>query len=416
MNAQDLILYGIVRKRLYGLLRPENIDFFSGIQLKLYEACFLIKLRKVNPTPEIIKNYIFDNKDLKEKEKNIIINHLSDIIKGEKYIDILSIESVLEYEWYEKQFIKLQNTLVSKETTLEMKKNVISKTAEIINTTKKIDDFKNIKTLLKSNRDNPKVRQSFKDKLIYLKNENLKAIFNDIIYPQPYSILGRPGDLKSSLLFNLIVEFDELNQKGIIVSFEDTADMLAFKIMAIKSGETKINLMLDRYNPINFDNSMSKLGNNIFVMDKMRTANELYIDLYNKLSVGKYKWLAVDFMQRVKKEKYMGDYETISDFDSKLMELYKEFQMPIFRLTQTSKDHIQSGKLLGMGNEKGSGDLSQNSRYALSLNKINDDQEGDFLVRIINIYKTTFSKRFQIKVWFQGNTGKIFETKKGITE
>jgi len=62
-----------------------------------------------------------------------------------------------------------------------------------------------------------------------------------------------------------------------------------------------------------------------------------------------------------------------------------------------------------MGDEKGSGEISHNSRYSISINKadIDDDTGKEEVTRRINVYKTTFCPKKEIDAVFHGATGKL---------
>jgi hypothetical protein len=76
-------------------------------------------------------------------------------------------------------------------------------------------------------------------------------------------------------------------------------------------------------------------------------------------------------------------------------------------------DKIRNGAIIGMGDDKGSGSISQNSRYHISINGeqhlIGPKKEGKER-RLINIFKTTFSPKGQCSVTFDGPSGKILDT------
>lgn len=410
MTAQDLIIYGIVRKRLYEFLKPKYIDFFSGTTAKLYEACFMLKMRKLDPSVEYITNYIHQSNEIKDKKETV--QHLKDITDGDKHVDVLSLPNILEHEWYTGRFSELVNTLVDKNSTLEIKKDLVHRTNAVINRTTKQDDFKSVKDILKEfneNKDNNTVK-NFKESLIHLQDGNLKRIFDDTIYPQMYSILARPNDFKTTLLMNLILEFSNIDKPGILVTLEDSSTMAAFKVFSLVSGIKNKQIVQHEYNNETYIDGLEKMKDNIFVMDRMRTSDQVFVDLDNKLSVSdRYKWVAIDYMQCIKGEKYLSEYEKINLLDRQLFEINKKYNIPVFRLSQAPKDKIQSGSMLGMGDEKGSGEISHNSRYSLSINKmkLEDDNEQKDITRRVNVYKTTFCPKKEMDVVFNGATGKL---------
>jgi replicative DNA helicase len=408
-QAQDLVLYAIINKGITEFLKAENIPYFEGLQRRVLEACFFCVMRKVKPTQEIIKNYINQDSELKPKHKDAVYRYLNELLSQQRYIDSLSLEKQLEVEYFDRQFLKL-SVLKNSDMTLEMKKQLIVEVNDAIHRTKKQDDFTTINKILKEYREsyNDESENKIKSALIRLENEHLKMIFDNTIYPHMYSILARPGDFKTSLLINLMIEFDAINCPGIFYSIEDSASMAAIKAIGAKAGISKKELFQHTYDPKNLDQYLTKFGKNIYVIDKIRTAEETFKDLHNKLSVGNYKWLAIDYLQIIKRDKYMSDYDTINLFDRLLFELNKEFNIPIFRLTQAPKDKVQGNGVLGMGDEKGSGEISQNTRFALSINPPSGNiQDSEICYRIIQRYKTTLSKKTQFSVEFEGATGRI---------
>jgi hypothetical protein len=182
--------------------------------------------------------------------------------------------------------------------------------------------------------------------------------------------------------------------------------MAAIKAMSMKSGIKKKEIFKHEYNPKYFDNTLSTVGNYIHVIEKMRTPSALFRDLHNRLSVGNYKWIAIDYLQIIKGERYQDSLDKINQLDSYLLELNKEFCIPIIRLSQAPKSAVVSNDILGIGSEKGSGDIAQNSRYAISINPSVPD-EGTISHRLISVYKTTFRRRCQVKCSFVGETGKL---------
>lgn len=415
MNAQEIALHAIIKKNVTELLRPELIEYFNGPASKLYESCFMLKMRKVDISIETIKNYINLDNTIKGKDKEKINSYLFGVVSGNKYIDLAIIEDQLEEEHFQVKFDKIITTLRDSETTLQMKKDLIYRTADTIKRTKKTNDFQTVHSLIEAFRSSNKIGSAseWKSALIRLEDEYLKMIFDSIIYPQMYSILARPNDFKTTLLLNLLLEFDRLGLPGIHYTIEDSATMSAIKAISIKGGFNKKKIVQHDYNPDEFDKVAETFGKNIYVMDKMRTPDDVYMELHNKLSVGNYKWLSIDYIQLIKGEKFLSDYEKINNFDSLLFELSKEFCIPVIRLTQAPKNAVKSGTILGMGDEKGSGELSQNSRFSLSINPCgggSDDRGQCF--RIVERYKTTFCSKRQFKVEFDGPSGRIIDVMK----
>jgi uncharacterized protein YvpB len=63
-----------------------------------------------------------------------------------------------------------------------------------------------------------------------------------------------------------------------------------------------------------------------------------------------------------------------------------------------------------MGDEKGSGEISHNSRYAISINSLEPDMINSVeKKRRVVIYKTTFRDKAEYDVIFNGPTGEMLE-------
>ena len=412
ISASDNIIYLIIRKRAYDLLRPELIDYFDGLQRHLYESCFMTRLRKVDPTIETVTNYINTQSDIKTtKEKHAVISHLHSITTGMRYIDSSEVEDLLELEWKNTNNMNLVRVLTDPTATSEMKSAMITKTAEILNRTRKQEDFASVKKLLQKFRDEYNIESAsdFTNSLIKLEDDNLKMLFDSTIYPHMYSILGRPGDFKTTLVLQLMLEFNRLKKPGILISLEDSSIMASFKLLSMMTGINKSTIIKHQYDPKIYDGEVASMNDNIYVMDKMRTGGELFVDLKNKLSSGDWKWIAIDYLQCIKGEKYQSDYEKINTLDRHMMELNKEFQIPIFRLSQTDKASMAGSGKLGMGSEKGSGEIAHNSRYAIAINQPSggSDEGREYVTRHINVYKTTFCAKGTYEVKFHGATGRI---------
>ncbi len=406
MTASDLIIFAIVQKGHYTLLKPELVDFFEGVQHTLYGTAFMCKLSKVDPTPEIMKNYIHQDDSLSDKNKDICLIHLNEILSKDRYFDILDLEDNVRSEWTHMRMVEINTVTVNPLATTEMKKDIIMKTAEVFKGSKKIDDFQRVKTILGT------MEQDEKRLPIKIQDENLINIFGEYIYPQMYSILARPGDFKTTLLLELILEFNRLGKKGILISLEDSSRMASSKLMSLHSAIAKKDIILGQYDKQKYDTSLETFNDNIWIMDRIRTPDELFQDLHNKLSVGDFKWIAIDYLQIIKGMKRMSEYEKISLLDANLLQLNKEFGIHVHRLTQSTKEKISGQGFLGIGDEKGSGEISHNSRYSISINKGVDDISDHQTERIIDVYKTSFRAKGQIKVTFEGKTGRILNTEK----
>jgi hypothetical protein len=409
MKAEDLALYALIRRRNYELLKPDLIDFFTDpIRKKILEACFHSRFLKADLDVDIIKNWI--SRNTARQEQKSYLDAVEEITVGEKYIDITEIERNLEREYYNYQWSKINNVLTNSKATLEMQKDIIRKTNEVINRTKRIDDYASIKqALTKSHEMNLEGKKSdLYNKSIEITDSKLINIFGKSIYPLLHVILARPNSYKTTLLYNLIHEFSKLDKYGIIVSTEDVLEMIAIKIFSIVAGFNKPELLAGNYAKSEYEKHLAELKDNIFVMDTLRTPNEMYVDLRNKLSTLDVNYIAVDYIQGAKRERFQTETEKAEQMVDVLFELNKEFKVPIFQLSQAPKQNVQQKTNLGLGTEKGSSVISEKARWACSLNSEGSDDE-DYDTIIAEVYKTTMSSKGQRKITFHKKTGKLVE-------
>jgi hypothetical protein len=414
MQSQEIIIYAIIRKKAYEFLKPELIQHFSGPCKKLLEGAFTLKMRGLEPTIQYMTNFIDQDPDVKNKPQ--LINYMVQITKGEKYVDPVGIEHSLMEESWDNKFTEFDKIKSNPNSTLEMKQRAIMEMYELINNTRKIDDCQNVNKILAKFReayDSPG-KDDFMKRVIDVLDIDLARIFGNKLYPQPYGITAAPNDFKTSLLVALMNYLDSIKKRGLFSSLEDYAQMVAIKCMANLCGSDKGEMISHRYNTKEFDDKMgSGFGKYIDVMDKVRTADELYADLDAKLSTGIYSWFAIDYLQQGKKARYQSDYELVSAMDSVAFELCKKHTVLGIRLSQIPMDKIRNGAIIGMGDDKGSGSISQNSRYHISINgeqHLKDKKIEGVERRLINIFKTTFSQKGQCQVNFDGPSGKILDT------
>ena len=89
------------------------------------------------------------DKELPDRDRKAVIAHLDNIIQDDHYIDAIALEKAVEDQYYTQHFAKLGNMLGTNSATMEMKKQMVAEVAETIKKTRKQDDWKNIKDILK---------------------------------------------------------------------------------------------------------------------------------------------------------------------------------------------------------------------------------------------------------------------------
>jgi hypothetical protein len=412
MQSQEIIIYAIIRKKAYEFLKPELIQHFSGPCKKLLEGAFTLKMRGLEPTIQYMTNFIDQDPDVKNKPQ--LINYMVQITKGEKYVDPVGIEHSLMEESWDSKFTEFDKIKANPNSTLEMKQRAIMEMYELINNTRKIDDCQNVNKILAKFReayDSPE-KDDFKNRIIDVTDPHLARIFGDKLTPEPVGITAAPNDFKTSLLINLMLYLDSVKKRGLFMSLEDYAQMVALKCMATKSRVEKIKLATHEYNTKLYDENMG-IGKYIDVMDKVRTADELYADLDAKLSTGVYSWFAIDYLQQGRKERYQSDYELVTAMDYAAFMLSKKHKVLAIRLSQVPADKVRSGAIIGMGDDKGSSSISQNSTTHISINgdhHLEGSSSGGVERRLIHKFKTRWGKKGHFQVNFDGPSGKILDT------
>jgi hypothetical protein len=418
LNIQDIALYNIIKHNRTQYIKPELVPYFSDINKKLYEVVFELYLRRIEINEDTIKNCI-NIQNWKDTIKAMAIDKAHTIVNMNIMAGLLNIPQSLEREYFDTQFLKIRDSIMNERHTTEIKKQMILDVANVILKSKKADDVTYYDKIIAQISEQNKTGQQTKTvkRSITLQDEMLKTIFGSVLYPHIYTITARPNDFKTTLALNLVSHLEELKKVGVVISFEDNHEVIALKIFAIKSGMDKRELIQQKYSSQRFDEYLPTQKKHIIILDKLRTSIELKTDLDNLCNSQDIDYIMIDYLQRIKPEGSQGIYERMQGVTDMLLEINKQHDIPIIQLSQTDKTNMQAGILLGMGSEKGSGEIAQNTRYGISINPAQSSDypeiEG-YERRIINKYKTTLEAKGIVYADFEPQSGRLVSVGKAL--
>jgi replicative DNA helicase len=412
MIAMESSIYSILIQRNTKLIKPELIKYFSGSHKAILESIFLVTYAKEPLTVDAVKNSIAQ-KGYKDIEMSNILGILDGIIKKDGYSSVIGHEDMLVKEYSERVRRSMTEVFESPASTVEMKNAAVVKASEDLRKIATVSDVRHHEDLIRDmvERHKEGKQDDIQKSSIKLKDRNLINIFSDTIFPHVYGILGRPGDMKTTLLLDMVNEIDSLNKRPLVITLEDSSGMAAIKVQAIRAGIAKRAIIQGKYSIPDMEQYIKKGHGNITYMDKLRTPKQVMADVDSYCECYQVDFIAIDFLQRSRKESRQSEYENISEMADVMLELNKKHNVPVFCLSQAPKDTIAGNKILGLGDEKGSGNIAHNCRYSVSLNlEAGDNPESS--IRLINIYKTTVSPKGQVRVWFDPETGRICDTER----
>jgi replicative DNA helicase len=407
MTAQELYLYAIIQKKHFKDLKPEYIQLFTDeISSKILECVWLNFMAKEPITVKSITDTI-SNQPIKDIKKQIYISKLSDICQIDRYMDYDYVQA-LKDEFFNTRLNQLLNVLVDKKLTPKIKSDKMIEISDEIRktqTTKDLVTYNQICRQMVTAIDNDVDTDLF-SKSIVITDYMLKGIFGERIYPQLQMITARPGDCKTTLMLNLAAHFDDLGRPGLIVSMEDDAEIVAMKLLSIKSGAKKTDIINRKADIKLLKRYQCCKSENIFIMDRQKTLTQLKADIDFLAAIYQIDWIMFDYIQRIKPERGQDRNETVARAADGMLEINKQHKIPVIVLSQVPKEAMVSNKLLGLGDERGAGELAQNSRLSLSLNP---SPNNDKTRRLIYRYKTTFDANCQIGVQFEMASGCLDE-------
>lgn len=411
LDIQDIALFNIIKKKRYEYLQPELIKYFTDINKNIYQVAYELVFRRVEINENTIKNCI-SVQSWTPVIKKMTLQHAHEIINMNIMAGTIDIPRILEETYFNTKISEMLTTFTDKKNTLDIKKKEILSMAETILSAEKVDDFHYYKDIIQDMHDKNlknETPDNFKN-IIKLEDDNLKKLYGGFIYPQYYGIVAKSGFYKTTLLLNLMHHLDELGKRSIFLSLEDTYDMIAIKILAIKTGMDKEVIVRQKYDNYKFEKAVKDATKNIIIMDKMRNTKEIYNDISNICRTNDIHFAALDYVQIVGRSKGESEYETLKDFSNTWLKLVKENKIPMMQLSQVDKANALSSGYLELGVEKGCGDFSNVLRHNISLNEplkenMNTDEGHTKIIAYLN--KVSFGEKCKKAILFEPTSGQI---------
>jgi len=411
LDIQEIALFNIIKKKRFEYLQPELIKYFTDINKKVYEVAFELCYRRVEINESTIKNCI-NLQNWNDTIKKLTLEQAHNISRMDIMAGTINIPRVLEETYFNKKMSQMLTAFSDKKHTLEIKKKAVMDMAETILSAEKVNDIQYYKDIITDMHEANKKGEkpdSYK-RIIKLEDANLHKLYGDFIYPQYYGLVAKSGFFKTTLLLNLIHHLDEIGKRSCFLSLEDTHEMIAIKILALKTGMDKDLIVRQKYNNVKFDQAIEEATKNIIIMDKMRNTKEIYNDITNLCKTNDIDFAALDYVQIIDRDKGNSEYETLKDFSNTWLKLTKENKIPMMQLSQVDKANALSSGFLELGVEKGCGDFSNVLRHNISLNEPpNGDMYGvDGQTKIIAyLNKVTFGNKCKKEVVFEPKCGRI---------
>jgi replicative DNA helicase len=412
VDIQDIALFNIISKKRYEYIKPELVTYFTGLNKKLYEAVYELYVYNVPISPDTVKNCV-NRQPWNDRIKEMTIAHAHDIVKMDIMGGGINIPVLLEEAYFNGVFGKMNSTFVDPKTTMEIKKEGVLKAAEEILKSKKTPDMAYYKDILKNIAELHKKGEKsdlFK-RIIEITDEKLKVIYGSFIYPQYMGITAKPAHYKTTMALNLLSHLDDLGKRSAWFSFEDNKDLVALKLLAIKTGIDKDVLIRQKYSNEKFQKAIENVTKNIIIFDELRTSPQLEVDINNLCRTTDIDFIGLDYTQLVE-ESYakQSEYEKLKEFTKTWLRLNKRNNIPMMALSQVPKNIMTGSGYLELGDEKGSGDIANNLRHNISLNDPLDNSQPEVegytrLVAYLN--KVTFGQTGYRYVDFEPTSGRL---------
>lgn len=234
-------------------------------------------------------------------------------------------------------------------------------------------------------------------------NTNLTQIFGEYIYASPYIIAGRPGDFKTSLMLEVANHLTELGLHGYHFSLEDSKEMTAVKLAAIRNDIEKTDILGNKIADKKLElMQLNKHSGRYFINDKMIDKDDFRRMLKAHKKNNHLDFITLDYVQLLRMGK-MSRYESLTEFSHLVMSVCKEFQIPVIMTAQTKREYEGSRPNLGCLKECGS--LEQDTRYLYALWNENGNDNNE--KRHLAIIKDSTNGTGDRTLMFEGKTGAI---------
>lgn len=204
----------------------------------------------------------------------------------------------------------------------------------------------------------------------------------------PGEIMGlcaKTGGFKTTYGLNqLINHTKETNDLVVYCSLEMSKTILAQRILQIETGLSGKEIWdLARHDKINFkklcENSIGKL--NIATVDKRFNIDDLktIIKKIEDNYCQKVEFVCIDHAGLIRC-KYSNEYDRASYIADESISIVKETDIALLNLYQVPREDVKMMNKVTLHSFKGSGNIENSLRYAITFNNINENNFNDFNV------------------------------------
>lgn len=359
-------------------------------------------------------------KILYEHKQPCSVNYLKDVIRAKmskpnadrsiKEIDDIhthdywiggDINSILRTEYRENVFMAVKSIMEDIELEDDQK---IKKMEKIINGASEHHDSVDIHELIDNLVDyaeNPSKGEVIKR--FKINDVLLNDIFGEYIYASPYLIAGRPGDYKTSLLIYLIHHLNQMGYHGLHFSLEDSKHIFGVKYSAINYNITKNDIFANTIPDKNLVHmKLNKPDGHTHVYDRGIDKDDFKRTIRDHVRRYKIEFVTLDYVQLVRTHG-MSKHEGLGEFSYMVMEVCKEFELPVIMTAQLNREN--EGMKPKLGNIKDCGSLEQDARYLYALWNSTTNSENN--LRNLSILKDSTKGLGDYQIVFNSQVGSI---------
>lgn len=246
------------------------------------------------------------------------------------------------------------------------------------------------------------------NKSIILHDRELAEMFRGRIWPVPYVIGAREKYRKTQTLINLINSMAGSGRPGIFYSFEDSAETVTMKSLAIQYQipyeELASASILPERLAILRKKAYGLHGRHITVDPKGYRPDAWAKQVRMQCMSSRVDWVCMDFLQAMSYDRRYEVHE-LSAIGKMIRELSKEFNIPFITLAQVNEntEDVDTGEVkLHIGNLKGSGAIKEDARFIAMIDGI--ASEGTLRWKVV---KNSFGPLFRKRVTYDPPSGKI---------
>lgn len=241
-----------------------------------------------------------------------------------------------------------------------------------------------------------------------IKDPLLVSIFGDYIYASPYLIAGRPGDYKTTLLICLIIHLNHMGYNGLHFSIEDSKYVFAVKYSSANFNIPKNDIFSNTI-PLSAIDKMkaNKPEGHTHVFDRGIDKDDFKREIRDHVRNYNISFCTLDYVQLVRTNG-MAKHEGLGEFSYIVMEVCKEFEIPVIMTGQLNREN--EGQKPKLGNIKDCGSIEQDVRYLYALwNHSNNTQNNK---RNLSILKDSTRGIMDLEIIFNAEVGNIRNVQK----